>query len=115
MVDHLVAVGAEPGFGARPIVRAVRYRVKSPLARFLLQQGPATEEIRLTVQRGHVVPEALPKGGAPQTAAPKKPKAPKTRLPKASAPRAGRRSPSRNGSSVPSGRPGEDGQHPERD
>ncbi|HEX2173641.1 MAG TPA: AAA family ATPase, partial [Dehalococcoidia bacterium] len=38
VVDFLVTVGASPGFGARPIVRAVRYRVKSPLARFLLQQ-----------------------------------------------------------------------------
>lgn len=62
VVEFLVEVGAVPGFGARPIVRAVRYRVKGPLARFLLQQGPTTHEIRLTLQRDKIVPKAVRRG-----------------------------------------------------
>ena len=111
LVDHLVKVGAEPGYGARPIVRAVRYRVKSPLARFLLQQGPGTEEIRLTVQRGHVVPEAVPKGGVPTAGTPRtgtpKARAPKARSPKGGTAKAGRRSRGADRSSVGAGRSGD--------
>jgi ATP-dependent Clp protease ATP-binding subunit ClpC len=53
LLDHLIAVGYEPKYGARPMKRAIEVEVLAPLAR-VLARGDHGQALRLGVREGRV-------------------------------------------------------------
>ncbi len=64
---HLVRVGYEPGYGARPLKRAIQKEIETPLARLILQGAVGdgvSVEVDLDRRTGNLsfVPQAVPAG-----------------------------------------------------
>ncbi len=61
LLDHLVEVGFDPRFGARPMKRAIDTEVMGPVATALVQQTATAPDLRLVIVDGRV--EVRPTSG----------------------------------------------------